>query len=244
MSAVGLEADPLLGKPLANYPSDRVRALVVAGIIGGIAAVILNFTVAAIPEWWAPPLTVILMAALVLGLGWYILHIWNREIILYDRGFTYQEGSRSVPFHYEEITAIRLNAERLRYFGGLIRRNRYHYRIVVQNGDVIEINGGWYKRAGELGTKLSEQVNALLIPRLQAAFDGGDTLHFGDLLSANRDGFSVDNAALTWEQFSGYSIGGGKLAIHDQQKAIWFSQPLGDIDNITLLISILKQHSS
>lgn len=243
MSAVGLEADPLLGKPLANYPSDRIRALIIAGIIGGVVAVILNFTVAAIPEWWAPPLTVILMAALVLGSGWYILHIWNREIVLYERGFTYQEGSRSVPFHYEDITAIRLHAERLRYFGGLIRRNRYQYRVVVQNGDVININGGWYKRAGELGTKLLEQVNTLLIPRLQAAFDNGDTLSFGDLLTANRDGLSANNTDLEWTQFSGYSIGGGKLVIRDAQENVWFGQPLGEIDNITLLISILKQHT-
>ncbi len=206
-----------------------------------MAAVILNFTVAAIPEWWAPPLTVILMAALVLALGWYILHIWNREIVLYERGFTYQEGSRSVPFHYEEIVAIRLNAERLRYFGGLIRRNRYHYRVVIQNGDVININGGWYRRAAELGTTLLERVNALLIPRLQTAFENGETLHFGGLLSLDREGLSTQDTVLDWAQCSGYAIGGGRLAIHDRQDAVWFSQRLGEIDNITFLISILKQ---
>ncbi len=239
---VGLEADPLLGKPLANYPSDRIRALFIAAIIGGIAAVILNFTVAAVPEWWAPPLTVILMAALALSMGWYILHIWNREIILYERGFTYQEGSNTAPFHYEEIVAIRLHAERLHYFGGLIRHNRYLYRVVVRNGDIMVINGGWYKRAGELGTKLSERVNALLVPRLQAAFEQGETLSFGDQLSANHEGLSIQNGTLIWGQFSGYTLSGGELAIRDQQGEIWFSQPLGEIDNITLLIAILRQH--
>jgi len=241
LAAVGLESDPLLGKPLANYPSDRIRALFIAAIIGGIAALILNFTVAAISEWWAPPLTVILMSGLALGMGWYILHIWNREIILYERGFTYQEGSNTAPFHYEEIVAIRLHAERLRYFGGLIRRNRYRYRVVVRNGDVMIINGDWYKRAGELGTKLSEQVNALLIPRLQAAFDQGDSLAFGDQLSATREGLNADNSTLIWGQFSGYTLSGGQLVIRDQQGEIWFSQPLGEIDNITMLIAILRE---
>jgi hypothetical protein len=89
-----IEADPVLGSALGIYPSDRLPPLILAGAIGAPALVILNFTVAAIPAWWSPIVTILITASLGLALGWYILHIWNREIILYERGFSYREGSK------------------------------------------------------------------------------------------------------------------------------------------------------
>jgi transporter family-2 protein len=63
-----IEADPLLGNVIANYPSNRARLIIPAAIIIGVVAVVLNFTVAALDTWWSPPLTVILMGAVALVL--------------------------------------------------------------------------------------------------------------------------------------------------------------------------------
>ena len=49
-----IEPDPLLGAPLAHYPSERGRPLIAAAIVIGAAAVGLNFTLATGPAWWGP----------------------------------------------------------------------------------------------------------------------------------------------------------------------------------------------
>ena len=63
-----LEADPVLGTPIANYPSDRARLLIPTVLVVGVASVILNFTVAEI-EGWGPPLTILIMGAITMAMG-------------------------------------------------------------------------------------------------------------------------------------------------------------------------------
>src|SRR5690606_17619332 len=107
-----------------------------------------------------------------LAAGWYVLHGWNREIILYEGGFSYREGSRTVYFRYEEIAGIRLRAERLAYFGGVIRRDRYRFVVTSWQGDRFVITN-LYRRAAELGTRLTEQVNRVLQPAISRRLAAG-----------------------------------------------------------------------
>jgi hypothetical protein len=58
-----IDADPVLGSALGHYPSDRLPPLIIAGVIGAPALVILNFTVAAVPAWWSSIATVLITAA-------------------------------------------------------------------------------------------------------------------------------------------------------------------------------------
>ena len=69
-----LEADPVFGKVLDNYPSNRARLVAPAVVLSGVAAVILNATLATVEDWWGPVLAVNIMAAVVLVLGWRALH--------------------------------------------------------------------------------------------------------------------------------------------------------------------------
>jgi hypothetical protein len=237
---VSLQADPILGAPLGSYPSDRIRYLIIAGAIGLSIGLVLNFTLAAIPEWWAPLLTVMLMAGLTLGLGWVVLHFWNREIILYERGFTYQEGSRVVPFLYGDILAIRMSADRVRYFG-LIRRDRYKFTLRTDQDEIILITDLLYRRAAELGTRLTEQVNALLMPRLSMKLDSGEKVAFSDGLHLTREGIEgAPGHSLDWAAFSRFTISGGQLKLLDNSGVVWGAFPLRDLDNITILLELLK----
>lgn len=241
---VGLEADPILGAPLGNYPSDRLRYLIIAGAIGLSIGLVLNFTIAALSEWWAPLLTVILMAGITLGLGWVVLHFWNREIILYERGFSYQEGSRVVPFLYGDILAIRMSADRVRYFG-FIRRDRYKFTLRSDQDELIVITDLLYRRAAELGTRMTERVNALLIPRLNAQLENGEKVAFGEQLRLTRNGIEGTNGQLLdWARYSRFTIGDGQLKLLDNTGAVWGAFPLRDLDNITILLELLKSKRS
>lgn len=242
-AAPPVEADPVLGEAIANYPSDRGKPLLIAALIGGAAAVVLNFTLAAIPQWWGPALTIVLMAGLALGLGWYVLHVWNREIILYERGFSYREGSKIVHFFYHEIRGVRLRAERLAYFGGRLHRNLYHFTVTTNAGETFMITNV-YRRAAELGTKLTEALNQTLQPLIAVKLERGETIPFSDSLQISAAGLHDGDRLLLWEGYGGHRIGGRQLALLDSAGQVWYSAPLAEIENITLLLDLLREHAS
>jgi uncharacterized membrane protein YobD (UPF0266 family) len=234
-----IEADPVLGSALGHYPSDRLPPLIVAGVIGAPALVILNFTVAAIPEWWSPIVTILITAALGLALGWYILHIWNREIILYERGFSYREGSQIVFMTYAEIRSIRVRAERRVYFGGLLRRNVYRFTVTTNRDEQFTITN-LYRRAAELGSLLTEQINATLRPALAHRLSQGERVAFSDTLELSGEGLHENGRTLEWTGYGGYKVANRQLALLDSSSAVWFALPLWQVDNITLLLDLLK----
>jgi uncharacterized membrane protein YobD (UPF0266 family) len=237
-----IDPDPLLGQALANYPSDRLRPLIIAGVIGAPIALALGLTTAQVLDWWGPVLTVILMALVVLALGWYVLHFWNREIILYEQGFSYREGSKTIFFMYAEITSIRLRAEQLAYFGGLLRRTIYRFTVNTREDERFTITD-LYRRADELGTRLTERINRTLQPEIARRLAADETIPFGDTLALSSAGLREGGRELAWADYGGQRIGGRKLTLFDRSGAIWYAVPLSEVDNITLLLDILRERA-
>lgn len=237
-----IDPDPLLGEALANYPSDRLRPLLIAGAIGAPVALALGLTTAQVLEWWGPVLTVILMASVALALGWYVLHYWNREIILYERGFSYREGSKTVFFLYAEIASIRLRAEQLAYFGGLLRRRIYRFTVTTREDERFTISEV-YRRADELGTRLTERINHTLQSEIARRLAAGEMIKFGDTLTLSSVGLHESGRVLPWDEYGGQRIGGRKLTLYDGSGAVWYALPLSEVDNVTLLLDMLRERT-
>jgi len=238
-----IDPDPILGQPLAHFPSNRLRPLIVAGVIGWPIALVLGLTTAQVTDWWGPVVTVVIMAIVVLALAWYILHGWNREIILYERGFSYREGSNTVFFRYHEIASIRLRAERLAYFGGLLHRSIYRFTVTTTEEERFTITN-LYLRAAELGTKLTDQINHVLQPQIAQKIANGEAVAFGDTLTLKADGLQEAGRDLVWTDFGGYRVGGHQLALLDKSGAVWYALPLPEVDNVLLLVDLLREHMS
>ncbi|MDZ4767010.1 MAG: DUF6585 family protein [Chloroflexota bacterium] len=246
MNATPLPADPEFGAVISHHPSDRLRPLIVAAIIGAPVMVGLNFTLARSDAWYGRPLTVIVVAALGLALGWYILHVWNREIVLYELGLSYREGSETVFFFYDEIRSIRLSAERRAYFGGLWRRNVYHFTITTTRDEQFIITNR-YRGASDLGAVLEARAIAALRPIIQARLAAGEWVAFTDELRVSATGLRVASLGqlpreLAWAEVSGFGRGNRQLIIHDAAHADWVRLPLAEIDNLMLLMETLWAH--
>ena len=158
-----IEADPVYGDALGVYPSDRMRLLVPAVVIIVGVGFLLNFTLAAVQDWWGPTLTVIIMAVVALAAGWPVLHLWNWEIILYTDGFSVREGSRTVFFVYEEIRSIRQSGQQLAYFGGLVRRSTLRFTVITVRDERIVLTN-LYIHVEQLASRLEAKVNCRLNP--------------------------------------------------------------------------------
>ncbi|MBI1281634.1 MAG: hypothetical protein GC179_26145 [Anaerolineaceae bacterium] len=236
-----IEADPVFGKVIANYPSNRTRLILPAVVLSGVASVILNVTLAEVEAWWGPVLTVVIMAAVVLGLGWRVLHFWNHEVVLYEEGFSFREGARPIFFLYHEIMSIRQQGQRLAYFGGLIRRNTYRFTLTTLRGEVMKLDNT-YVRIEEMGAQIEKKIYAVLEPYLKEEMAKGEKIPFSDSLRLSTEGLEERGRELPWEEFDGYKISDGQIAIFAQpERSTWLTIPLPDVDNLPILVRWLKQ---
>jgi hypothetical protein len=237
-----VETDPTFGALLATYPSDRGRLLLPAAIIIGVVGTLLNFTLATV-EPLGPPLTIAITAGVSLAAGWRVLHFWNREVILYEKGFTFREGAHTVFFHYYEVKSIRQRAERLAYFGGLLRRTLYRFTITTIRDEKIVLDN-LYRRVAQLGERLEARANHILEPLTAARLGKGELVAFSDTLRVNNDGLHQSGRSLTWGDLGGYRIERGQLLLLDRGGEVWFGLPLPDVDNITILLNLLRQRQN
>jgi hypothetical protein len=237
-----IEDNPVLGKLIASYPSDRGRLLLPSALVAGTTATVLNYTLAEVDAWWAPLLTVILMALVVLAIGWYVLHLWNREVVLFDQGFSYREGSRPVFFRYTEIATIRQRGERLAYLGGLYRRTKYEFVLTTWQGDVITLNNV-YRRVAEMAGRMEQKVNAVLWPVLTERLAKGEAVPFSATLNLTANGLREEGRDLTWPEFGRYRVENRQMVILDSAGAVWLTVPLAEVDNIALLLQIMREHN-
>ena len=235
-----LESDPVLGRVLALHPSNRARLLIPALLIVGVVSFVLNALLVD-----SAPLLVMLGTALVaLVVGWRALHLWNREVILYERGFTYREGSRTVQFAYSEIVALRQRAERLGYFGGLFKRTIYEYKLTTTAGEHLVLNN-LYSSIDRLGEQMEERVNAALRPQIEARWSKGERVPFADDLMVTADGLQQGERRLAWGQCAGYAVEDGALLLLEktEAKSTWLRLPLDSVDNIALLVETIKRRA-
>lgn len=237
----GLEADPIYGKPLANYPSDRTRLLLISGAIYAALALVLNVAFAGVESQTASIFVIGGMALAALVIGWFVLHLWNREVILYERGFSYREGSRDVFFSYGDIDNIQLRAERVSYFGGLLRRTLREVRLHSIHDESMMLNS-IYRRIDELMLRLERLVTQARLPIVQAKLNSGETIAFADGFHLSANGLHVEQDILPWTAFSGHRVGGGQLHLLTADETVWRSLPVKHLHNAMLMITLLETY--
>ena len=98
-----------------------------------------------------------------------------------------------------------------------------------------------YVRTEELVERIEQKVYPLLETYVAEVLAKGEKVAFADNLQASSDGLHADGRDLAWTDLDGYRVGGGKLTIfsHPNQHE-WFSLSLPQIDNIPVLINLLK----
>ncbi|MBC8098762.1 MAG: hypothetical protein H7Y11_04925, partial [Armatimonadetes bacterium] len=217
-----IETDPIYGVAMANYPSDRGRLLLAGGVVYAISGTVLNAAFASVDAATASIIVISGMAPLALGIGWVILHQWNREVVLYERGFSYREGSRTVYLFYSDIRMLKLRAGRVRYFGGLVRRNIRELTLKTTQDETIVLNTV-YRRIEELCERLELAINRAQRPIIEARLTKGERVEFGGGLALLATGIRLDAQQLAWADYVKYSVADGKLTLHTAEGAAWGS---------------------
>lgn len=241
---------PQLGEAQDNFPSRRLVLLVRGwSVLIGISLLV-NIGVWNVEAVWLAPLLIGIFGTLATVLGWWVLGHWNKEVILYEHGFTYREGSKNIPFRYAEIAAIRIRAEQQSIFGGMVKRIVYDITMRSHAGDHIKMDNV-YRRVATLGDKLMTAVYAQLRPSIATAIANGLAVSFGGGLQVDANGLIVsadvlenatDDAQLLWQNFGGYRVQNRQLQLQTKTDQTWFALPLIEVENLVLLLEILREH--
>lgn len=237
-SSAPLDDDPAFGKYLVNYPSRRGLLLVQAAVFYIVPVVILQIVFASVDDQTASVILPVLFAALALAIMWYVLHLWNREVILYERGFTYREGSRLGRFYYHEMVTVRQSAERVVYFG-IVRRAVYQCTLISQQDEILKLTNVYHNIA-DLAKRIEAIIARVRQPIVEELLQRGETVEFGAKLHLHRDYAAAEEKQLAWEQFTDYHIEGKNLLLRAQAATNSIAVPMAEIDNLVLLLRLLK----
>lgn len=240
------EDDPVLGRYLIHYVSDRRRLIAQAALVYTVGVIFIQLLFADASEGLMPFIVIALFAALSLAAGWYVLHLWNREVVLYERGFTYREGSNLGVFHYAEIVSVRQQAERVRYLG-FWRRDLYRYTLRSQHDETLRLDN-LYQQIAELGLRLEKAISATRLPLVEQRIEAGESVDFGGGLRLTRQGIELHEESgareLFWHELGGHSLQGGRLLLRRRDGQDWAAVPLDVLENLLLLLTMLKARAA
>jgi hypothetical protein len=184
----------------------------------------------------------IVFAVVGLGAYWYAAHLWNREVVLYEQGFTYMQGSRMGQFRYTEIVRVEPDVQHLTLFGRF-QRTGYHYKLITDADEILHITN-LYSDIAKLVNRLEAFVTRDRLPLLQAALDAGNMVDVGAGLLLSKNGLEYNGRELFWHELTRQRIKAGQLIFATREDENWASIPVKELNNPVLLLAVLKQHTT
>lgn len=233
------DADPVLGKYLSHHPSRRMMLLLQGAVFYAIPTAILQLLTLNLDDATAAIFLPVTFALIAAAIAWYILHFWNREIVLYEKGFSYQRGSVTAFFRYENIVVLRQSIEKQSFFG-IFSRTVYNYELITDLDEHLAINN-LYAHTEKLTRSLDALIARDRLPHIRQLISSGQTANFREGFKLNREGILEGERELFWHEFSAYRIQGGRLILQSKDNPEWASLPLKEINNPPLLLALLKE---
>jgi hypothetical protein len=232
-------ADPVLGKYISHHPSRRLMLLLRGAIFYAIPAWILQLLTANLDDQTAALFVPFTLAAIAGAVGWYILHLWNREVVLYEKGFSYRRGSVTAYFRYENIAVLRQSIEKHSILG-LFPRTVYNYTLISDIDETIQLNN-LYSNTEKLTRSLDALIALARMPHIRQMIAAGQAVPFSDSFKLSREGLVQGEHELFWHEFKGYKVQSGRLILQSSDNPEWAALALREINNPPLLLALLKE---
>ncbi|MBX5459185.1 MAG: hypothetical protein IRZ31_20015 [Thermogemmatispora sp.] len=165
-------------------------------------------------------------------------------IYVYDRGFVYKRGRRLTACRWDQITALWLEVRQKTQMVNIgaagdtfvdYTVNNQLYTLELQEGKKLVFDLAMVRRQ-ELISLLDEQIKSRLLPQAIAAFEAGETVHFGEV-SVNREGLSYKDSTLLWSEMLDITVRNTSLTIEkvDKKNVFW---SLSRLPNISVFLGL------
>ncbi len=238
-----IEDDPILGKFIANYPVNRLRLLFYGGVVLALVWFVVTVALWNVAEGFAAAATVAVITIAALIVGWGITHLWNREVILYARGFSYRRGGQNAFLRYTEIHVIRQKGEIISYFGGIVRRSTLVVTLITDVDEIITLTA-LYNRINELSTRLEVAITQARLPVVKSKIEVAEPVTFGAGITLDAEGLHADDHHIPWAQVGTVKAANRQLVISNADASVQIQRPLSEIENLRLLVILLQESST
>ena len=229
---------PAYGRYRSHHPSRRIVLMVRAGVAYTIAVIVLQLLTWNVSDNVAAIFLPVAYGGIAAAALWYVVHYWNREVVLYERGFTYHEGSRTGQFYYKDITTVRQNIEDLS-IGRLRLRTIYTYQMISRFDEQLTINN-IYSETRNLINRLDSFIARERLPELREDLAQGKPIQFGDAFQLTQEGIRYDGKTLVWDDVVNVRVRGGSLIIDSGDSEAWAIESVPAIDNVVIIIGMIK----
>jgi hypothetical protein len=214
-----------LGVPLAVYPasvgrSNLIYLLIGAGLLGGLVVQGIRSH-----QWLVLPailLTVVLLWGLLESTFW----VRNLRMVVCSEGLLRVWNDEAESIRWDELRE-------------LWRDRHGRYTFARADGTRFVINHV-FRRADELGASIEEEVTRQLLPQVEAAFQRGESVPFGEV-QVNQTGLSIGTATLPWTSIEGIKEHGDNLLITEREtRHTWASVALRATPNVCVLEALTQ----
>ncbi len=232
------QADPILGKYVSHHPSNRIRLMIIGGGIYTVAVVIVQAIFWNVSDETASIFIPIIFAGIAVAVLWFMLHHWNREVVLYERGFSYRRGSSTAYILYVNVVKLIQNLEKISFLG--FSRTVYDYKLITDIDETLTINNV-YSNPDKLTRALEAYIARDRLPIMRHMIQTGKPATFSERLHIRQEGIMLDDKELFWQEFKGQRVKNGQLILQSATDDEWAIIPVDEIDNPVLLIALLKE---
>jgi hypothetical protein len=233
------EADPALGEYISHHPSRRVMLLIRGGLVYSALVLLLNIIFWSVDDQTASMFLPFIYAVIASFALWYVLHLWNREVVLYEHGLSYRQGSNTAYVAYANIIEFRQRIEQVS-LAGFFKRAVYDYTLITNLDETLRINN-LYSETEKLTRALDAFISRDRLPIIQEQISGGQEAAFTAQLRLTREGILYEERELFWHEFKGYRVQNGILILQSRDNPEWAKIPVIEINNAILLITLFKE---
>lgn len=235
------DAHPTLGNYISHHPSNRLRLVIRALIFYAIPVLILQALFWNVDDDTASRFLPVLFAAVGLAAFWYAAHFWNREVILYEHGFTYRQGSQLGQFRYVDIVRLQPDVSQMAILN-IIQRTSFNYTLVTVDDEVLHITN-LFSDIARLVARLEGYIIRDRLNIVQQAVNTGQAVDVGAGLCLSKTGLEYEGRELFWHEVGARNIKNGNLIIRTQDNQEWAAIPIMEVNNPMLLLAVLKQYA-
>ncbi len=240
-----------LGKPRADYRVGLTKWMltyIIIGIVGVIICAVLAAITFNSPNESDQQLALlcVVFAVLcgILAVRYLRFPLLYRgwHVFVCDEGFIFSTGKSTEAFRWDQIEGVWQELKAYSKYG--MRTGVTHkYTVRRTNGAQVEFDDRFVE-VETLAETIMSEVKERMLPRLIAAFQAGETLHFGPV-NLNMQGVSNGKERLPWEEIRGISTEDGHFRVRKEGKLItWAAIEVAKIPNIDVLDELIRHLTS
>lgn len=166
------------------------------------------------------------------------LHTKGDKVYLYTRGLILISKSGPEVYRWDQIGGLR---------DKVVEQKVRKYRVPIHSYSIRRFDGqhaalsDHTPRMAELWPIITQEVNAVLWPRIQSLYQQGKNISFGPL-AISQQGISTSKDRLPWDQVKSCTIANGRVVVEKQgQPARWADIAADEFTNLSLLDRLTKQ---